>query len=78
MPITNTKRKNAMKKIIIALALSILLATPAFAATAYWTGEMEFVTTVTGKHAYRCEYSCRGFTFTKIFRHRCPTRIEVE
>ncbi len=65
-------------KIIIITATFLLLSTPAFAATAYFTGAMEPVTTITYQHAWRCEYTCRGFTFYKVFRNRCPMQIEVE
>lgn len=66
-----------MKNIIITAAF-LLLSTPVFAATAYWTGGMELVETITYKIAWRCEYTYLGDTFYKVFRNSCPMQIEVE
>lgn len=64
-------------KTIAALAL-VLACASAFAATAYWTGSMTQVTTVTFQIAWRCEYQYLGQKFYRIFRDSCPSTVEVE
>ncbi len=58
----------------------ILAATNAFAASAFWTGRMEFVTTVTYQQAIRCQYNYLGRTFWQLFSagNSCPSSVEVE
>jgi hypothetical protein len=67
-----------MKKIIAALLL--FSATAAYAATAYWTGRSEFVTTVTYQQGIKCEYDYFGNKFWKTFvrQSSCPSSVEVE
>jgi len=61
------------------MTLVFLMALPASAATAHWTGGMEFVTTVTFQPGIRCEYDYLGQRFWRIFlRRTCPMRIDVE
>lgn len=65
-----------MRLLALVAALSSV---PAFAATAYFTGNMEHVTTVTGRSGVSCEYNYAGSTFWRTFSgSRCPNRIEVE
>lgn len=61
-------------------ALAVLLASSAaWAARATWTGNVEYITTVTYKQGVRCEYNLYGQTFWKTFiRSSCPYSIEVE
>jgi hypothetical protein len=66
-----------MKKPIFALTIA-LAAAPAFAATAYFTGRQEQVTTVTGQVAWKCEYNYAGQTFWRVFQNSCPSRVEVQ
>ncbi len=64
-------------KLLIAVAL--LLAAPAYAAVAYWTGRMEYVTTVTYKQGVKCEYDYLGQKFWRVFlAGTCPLSVEVE
>ena len=63
-----------------ALALVVALSSAsAFAATAYFTGNQRYVTTVTGRSGVACEYSVYGNTFWRTFAaFLCPLSIEVE
>jgi len=67
-------------RLILAAALILGIALPAYAATAFWTGNMEFVTTVTYQQGVRCEYNYAGNTFWRTFARRssCPSKVEVE
>lgn len=64
----------------ITLLLSALVASSAFAASAFFTGKMEYVTTVTGKSAVRCEYNYLGKKYYQLFpaSSSCPSFIEIE
>ncbi len=65
-----------MKKICLACALAIPAI--AFAVTAYWTGNMKYVTTVTYQQAVSCEYNYAGQTFWKTFvGGTCPAQVNV-
>lgn len=62
----------------IAITLAILSSTLAHAATAYWTGRSEYVTTVTYRSGVRCEYDCLGTRFWRVFvGASCPASVEV-
>lgn len=52
----------------------------ALAASARWTGKMEFVTTVTYKQGISCEYDYLGRKFWRTFVgiSSCPSSIEVQ
>lgn len=65
-----------MKKLLI-LALC-LASMPAFPATAFWTGQMEIIQTVTYQVGYRCEYSYAGQNFWLVFTSICPPSTEVQ
>lgn len=56
----------------------IFAASNAFAAQAFWTGRMEFVTTVTGMAAWNCEYDYAGQTFWRVFQNTCPANVQVQ
>ena len=45
--------------------------------TAYWTGKMEQVQTVTGRMAWNCEYSYNGQKFWRVYANTCPTSVKV-
>ncbi|WP_024905453.1 hypothetical protein [Robbsia andropogonis] len=47
---------------------------------AFFTGQQEFVQTVTGKSAIRCHYQYNGQEFTKLYDmgQSCPSSIEIE
>ena len=67
-----------MKAILIA-ALMLLASTQAMAVVAHWTGQMNFITTVTYKSGISCEYMAWGNTFWKTFTATsCPATIEVQ
>jgi hypothetical protein len=55
----------------------MLMASPAFAATAYWTGRQEMVQTVTYRTAWNCEYNYAGQVFWRVFEGSCPSSVEV-
>lgn len=66
-----------MKKLIV--AVSLFVASVAYADTAIWTGRSEYTTSVTGKAITRCEYDLYGQKFWRNFRGAsCPATIEVE
>jgi len=67
-----------MKKIIVALFLLSGIGI-AYAATAYWTGKMERVTTVTYQQGVKCEYRYLSQTFWQTFTGGvCPQSIEIQ
>jgi hypothetical protein len=47
------------------------------AATAFWTGRQEMVTTVTYQQAWKCEYAYAGQKFWRVFKTSCPSSVEV-
>lgn len=62
------------------LGTLLLLTTMTYATTgtAYWTGKVEYVTTITGQRGVSCEYDYLGKKFWKTFvRSSCPSSIEV-
>ena len=65
-----------MRKFLTALAF--LVFGNAYAATAYFTGNMNMVTTVTYQMGYNCEYAYAGQTFWMVFTQYCPASIEVQ
>jgi len=68
-----------MKKIVTSVFFIIILAVAtAYAATAFWTGRMEQVHTVTGQIAWNCEYQYAGQTFWRVFSTSCPSTINVQ
>ncbi|MEO8297909.1 MAG: hypothetical protein ABI574_08890 [Burkholderiales bacterium] len=68
-----------MKKLIAAILVAAASA-GANAATAIWTGKIEFVTTVTFKQAVRCQYNYLDqlFWVTLAGQAFCPGSYEVE
>lgn len=64
-------------KIFVATAL-LLLVSPVFAVTAYYTGNSKRVKTVTGKMALECEYKLpdRKLIY-KIFEYSCAAKIKA-
>lgn len=65
-------------KSAIALVATLLASASVFAATAFWTGRSEMVTTVTYQQAWKCEYMYAGQKFWRVFRNSCPSSVEVE
>ena len=67
-------------KIYAAVAIALLAAaTTALAATAYWTGNSRFVTTVTYQQGIACEYNYAGQTFWRTFvGAACPSSVQVQ
>lgn len=65
--------------IIATVCASNTLARPTAYGTAYWTGKVDYITTVTGKQGVRCEYSYIGHKFWMTFaKSSCPTSVEVQ
>ena len=68
-----------MKARLTVAAVLAVVTTPALAATAHWTGKMEFVTTVTYKQGVKCEYNYAGNTFWRTFTGAsCPSTVSVQ
>jgi hypothetical protein len=67
-------------KLILATLAALASATAVQAATAQWTGRMEYVQTVTYKRGISCEYVIYGQYFWRTFTGtiNCPTRVEVQ
>lgn len=65
-------------KSVFALVFFSTIAASAFAATAFFTGRMEQVQTVTYQMAWRCEYNYNGKIFWKLLKNTCPSSVEVE
>jgi hypothetical protein len=63
---------------VVAFVLVLVLAIPASAATAFWTGRQEQVQTVTYKWVWRCEYNYLGQKFWRLFESSCPSSVEVQ
>lgn len=65
-----------MKK-LIALCL-VAFAVQAHAATAFFTGSMRPVQTVTYQMGWACQYNYAGQMFWATFVGSCPSSIEVQ
>lgn len=66
-------------KRLLAIVVSLLVTTAAYAASAYWTGQVRYITTVTYKQGVECEYNYAGKTFWRTFiGASCPARVEVQ
>lgn len=68
-----------MKKVATAFAL-IAFASQAFAMLAMFTGQQQFVQTVTGQTVIQCVYRVNSQTFTRLFPMgtSCPPSLEVQ
>lgn len=65
-----------MKK-LIALIVGLTISSTAYAATAYWTGQVQYGQSVTGQYVANCQYMYAGNYFWQAFVGSCPTSIEV-
>lgn len=65
-------------KTTIAALLIALLASPAYAAMANFTGRQEQVRTVTNQMAWKCQYHYLGQYFWQIHQTSCPSMVEVQ
>ena len=66
-------------KTILTAAIILLSATQAFAEVAFWTGNLRYVTTVTGKNGVSCQFQASGGTFWMTFTSgMCPMSIDVD
>lgn len=72
------KITNKIGLIFYGMVFSLISASTATAATAYWTGKSEMVQTVTHRMAWRCEYNYNGRVFTELFESSCPSSVTVE
>lgn len=66
-----------MKKLIFALIVGMSISGTASAATAFWTGRMEQVQSVTYQMVWNCEYMYAGNRFWRAFSGSCPSSVEV-
>jgi hypothetical protein len=65
-----------MRKLFI---LGVLVASTAHAATAFWTGQVRYITTITYKQGVECEYNYAGNTFWRTFTgSSCPANVQVQ
>lgn len=65
-----------MKKLIV-LAAILGYSAASMAATAFFTGQMHQVQTVTYQMAWSCQYNYAGRTFWRTFTGNCPSSVEV-
>jgi hypothetical protein len=65
-----------MKALILAVSLAVM-SVPAFAATAFWTGQSHPVQTVTFQQGWECQYQYAGQYFWVVETGFCPSSIEV-
>ena len=66
-------------KALLTAALMLLASTQALAEMAIWTGEMLYVTTVTGKAGVSCKFQASGGTFWMVFGSgMCPSHVNGE
>lgn len=63
-----------MKTVVLVLAL---LSANAYAAQAFFTGNMRQVQSVTGAMVWNCEYMYAGQTFWRAYPNFCPANVEV-
>lgn len=63
---------------MILLVVLSAVSMQAVAATAFYNGQMQYVTTVTGKSAIKCGYTYNGQTFYRLFNigQMCPTKLK--
>ena len=67
-----------MKK-IIAAAILLMASAQAFAVMATWTGQVQYVTTVSYKQGMSCQYTAPGGTFWLTFKlGSCPFTVEMD
>ena len=66
-----------MKAMIVALAL-VCVASPAFAVTAFFTGNAHPVQTVTYRTGWECQYQYAGQTFWVTETSYCTPTVEVQ
>lgn len=64
-----------MKYALLAL---IFASANAYAAQAFFTGQMHMVRTVTNQMAWECQYNYAGQTFWRTFMGSCPPTVEVQ
>ena len=65
-----------MKTLLITLLLT--LAANAYAVTAFYTGQMRYITTVTYQSGVSCQYRYAGNTFWRTFAlSYCPSSVTV-
>lgn len=65
-----------MRRLILLLAVAF--STSALAATAFFTGEMHMVRSVTGAMVWNCKYQYAGQYFWRAYQGNCPSSIEIQ
>ena len=58
--------------------VAVFFAANAYAATAYFTGQMEMVQSVTGRMVWNCQYQYAGQYFWRAFSGTCPSSVQVQ
>jgi len=66
-----------MGKVIFALVIGLIFSSAADAATAFWTGQVNYGQSVTGQFVANCQYQYAGKYFWQAFVGNCPSSIEV-
>ena len=74
---TSHNRKSIQRR-ASALIAALLVALPAFAGSAFFTGRQEMVQTVTYRMAWNCQYNYNGRTFWMLFEGSCPSSVNVQ
>jgi hypothetical protein len=59
-------------------AALVAIAFSAHAATAFFTGQMNMVQSVTGQMVWNCQYQYAGHTFWRAYAGNCPSQVEVQ
>lgn len=54
------------------------LPTSGQAATAFWTGQEQQITTITHQQGWNCQYTYAGQTFWRVYVGTCPASIAVQ
>jgi hypothetical protein len=62
----------------VAFFMAALSCGYALAASAFFTGRQEMVTTVTYQQAWRCEYDYLGKKYYFLFKGSCPSSVEIQ
>jgi hypothetical protein len=66
--------KNLFISMLVVMSTSVM----AFNMKAYWTGQSQQTTTITGMPGWMCEYDYLGKKFWVTSRNFCPSWIDVQ
>lgn len=65
-----------MRTILFATLIALACSTPAFSATARWTGNQIPVSAATG-YTVKCEYAQGAIKFWRLINGACPSTVEA-